>query len=62
VATFEVTEKEVKVKAEVVFSFSAEEIQFLAVAARYYSQTPSFRTVVAQLENAAHQAKEMERG
>ena len=61
-ATFSVTEKQVKVEAEVVFSFSAEEVQFLAVAARYYGAKPAFRTVVAQLENAANQAKEMGRG
>lgn len=61
-ANFTVTEKKVKVEASVVFEFSAEEVQFLAVAARYYSNTPSFRSVVLQLENASNQAKEMERG
>ena len=61
-AEFSVTEKTVKVEAEVTLVLNAEEVQFLAIAVRYYSHTPKFRTLVVQLENAAHQAKEMERG
>ena len=61
-ATFSVTEKKpTKVEAKVAFELSAEEVQFLAVAARYYSG-PKFATLVAQLENASHQAKAIENG
>lgn len=62
-ATFSVTEKRpAKVEAKVVFEFNAEEVQFLAVATRYYNTTNKFGTVVTQLENAARQAKAIENG
>jgi hypothetical protein len=63
VATFTVTEnKPTKIEAKILLELDTDEIQFLAIAARYYSNAPAYRNLVTQLENALNQAKEMERG